>query len=74
MRTSLEGLAPSLPQYQGLQAALVREKQNPQGHEEVLKMNLERWRWGPQDLGDRYVLINVPGYQMQVIERDIPVL
>jgi murein L,D-transpeptidase YcbB/YkuD len=33
-------------------------------------MNLERWRWAPQSLGDRYVLVNVPAYQMQVMEGD----
>jgi murein L,D-transpeptidase YcbB/YkuD len=37
-------------------------------------MNLERWRWAPRDLGDRYVLINVPAYQMQVMEGEEPVL
>jgi L,D-transpeptidase YcbB len=47
---------------------------NPTGHLDQLKMNLERWRWLPRDLGDRYVLINVPAYQMQVIEGEKPVL
>jgi murein L,D-transpeptidase YcbB/YkuD len=74
IRESLESLAPVHPQYRGLQAALVRELENPEGHEDRLKMNLERWRWAPRDLGDRYVLINVPAYQMQVIEGEKPVL
>jgi murein L,D-transpeptidase YcbB/YkuD len=68
VRASLEDLAPEHPQYKGLQAALVREKTNPTGRADLLKMNLERWRWLPRDLGDRYVLINVPAYQMQVME------
>jgi murein L,D-transpeptidase YcbB/YkuD len=37
-------------------------------------MNLERWRWMPRELGDRYVFVNVPGYQMQVVEGENPVL
>src|SRR5581483_3645953 len=34
----------------------------------------ERWRWAPRDLGDRYILINVPAYQLQVMEGDKPTL
>jgi murein L,D-transpeptidase YcbB/YkuD len=74
VRDSLEELAPTHPQYRGLQAALVRELANPTGKEEQLRMNLERWRWAPHDMGDRYVLINVPAYQMQVMEADKPAL
>jgi murein L,D-transpeptidase YcbB/YkuD len=74
VRDTLEALAPTHPQYKGLQAAYVRELQSPSGHAEKLRMNMERWRWAPRDLGDRYVLINVPAYQMQVIEGDQPAL
>lgn len=74
IRGSLETLAPVHPQYRGLQAALVRELENPQGNVERLKMNLERWRWAPRDLGERYVLINVPAYQMQVVEGETSTL
>jgi murein L,D-transpeptidase YcbB/YkuD len=74
VRDSLEELAPSHPQYKGLQAALMREKATPTGHAGQIRMNLERWRWAPRDLGDRYVLINVPAYVMQVMEGEQPVL
>lgn len=74
VRDSLEALAPTHPQYKGLQAALVREQQSPTGKADVLRMNLERWRWAPRDLGERYVLINVPAYQMQVMEGEQPAL
>lgn len=39
-----------------------------------LKMNLDRWRWLPRDLGERYVLVNVAGYELEVIEDETPVL
>jgi murein L,D-transpeptidase YcbB/YkuD len=74
VRDSLESLAPTHPQYKGLQAALAEEKQHPTGHADQIRMNMERWRWAPHDLGERYVLINVPAYQMQVMEGDAPVL
>jgi murein L,D-transpeptidase YcbB/YkuD len=33
-----------------------------------IQVNLERWRWMPAKLGSRYVWVNIPGYQMQVVE------
>ncbi|HVZ22271.1 MAG TPA: L,D-transpeptidase family protein [Vicinamibacterales bacterium] len=71
---TLDALAPTHPQYKGLQAALATERAHPDGHLDQLKMNLERWRWMPRDLGDRYVLVNVPAYQMQVIDQGHPVV
>jgi murein L,D-transpeptidase YcbB/YkuD len=29
-------------------------------------LNLERWRWLPRDLGERYVLVNIPEYRLEV--------
>lgn len=74
IRESLEDLAPTHPQYKGLQAALAREREHPTGQIDKIRMNLERWRWAPRDLGDRYVLINVPAFMLQVMEGDDPVL
>lgn len=38
-----------------------------------LAVNLERWRWMPQDLGRRHVLVNIAGFRLRVIEngRDV---
>ncbi len=33
-----------------------------------IRANLERWRWIPQDLGDRYVLINAADFRVSVVE------
>jgi murein L,D-transpeptidase YcbB/YkuD len=74
VRDSLEALAPMHQQYKGLQAALALEQQHPAGHADQIRMNMERWRWVPHDLGDRYVLVNVPAYQMQVMEGDTAAL
>lgn len=74
VRETLEELAPSHPQYKGLQAALARERNVSTGHRDVIRMNLERWRWTTRDLGDRYILVNVPAYQLQVVEGEKPVL
>ncbi|MCH8504676.1 MAG: L,D-transpeptidase family protein [Ectothiorhodospiraceae bacterium] len=31
-------------------------------------VNLERWRWMPQDLGERYIMVNIAGFEMTVVE------
>src|SRR5918996_111928 len=33
-----------------------------------LEANLERWRWLPDDLGARHVLVNVPSYDLQAFQ------
>lgn len=35
---------------------------------EQIIVNLERWRWLPEDLGDSYVLVNIAGFSLDVIE------
>ena len=35
-----------------------------------VSMNLERWRWLPRDLGDRYMLVNIPEMRLDVYEGD----
>ena len=39
-----------------------------------IQLNLERWHWLPSDLGDPYVLVNIPDYRLDVIENGRSVL
>lgn len=39
-----------------------------------LRVNLERWRWLPGDLGNPHVLVNIAGYWLNVVEDGTPVL
>lgn len=34
-----------------------------------IAVNLERWRWMPRDLGERYVLVNIAGFDLQVVDQ-----
>lgn len=33
-----------------------------------IELNLERWRWLPRDLGERYVLVNLPAFRLVLVE------
>lgn len=37
-----------------------------------IELNLERWRWLPADLGRRYVMVNVPSFQLAAHEDGRP--
>ena len=34
-----------------------------------MRLNLDRWRWLPHDLGGRYVLVNVAGFELEIVDR-----
>lgn len=33
-----------------------------------LRANLERWRWLPQELGERYLLLNIADFELRLVE------
>jgi murein L,D-transpeptidase YcbB/YkuD len=33
-----------------------------------MEWNMERWRWVPRDLGDRYILVNIPEYRLRIVD------
>jgi len=39
-----------------------------------IELNLERWRWLPQNLGNPYILVNIAGYGLEVVENETPAL
>ncbi|MGV6875094.1 L,D-transpeptidase family protein [Pseudochelatococcus sp. B33] len=36
--------------------------------EAAIRVNMERWRWFPHDLGERHVLVNIPEQDVKVVE------
>ncbi|UCG66192.1 MAG: L,D-transpeptidase family protein [Deltaproteobacteria bacterium] len=38
------------------------------------KVNLERWRWLPHDFGQRYVLVNIASFGLEVVEHQQAVM
>jgi murein L,D-transpeptidase YcbB/YkuD len=39
-----------------------------------IQATLERWRWMPRELGDNYIMVNLPSYRLDVIENEKSVL
>jgi murein L,D-transpeptidase YcbB/YkuD len=33
-----------------------------------IELNMERWRWVPHDMGNRYILVNIPDFTMRLVE------
>jgi murein L,D-transpeptidase YcbB/YkuD len=40
----------------------------------TIELNLERWRWLPDPMPSRYLLVNVPDFRLEAIENGKPVL
>jgi murein L,D-transpeptidase YcbB/YkuD len=73
---ALQSLLPHHPDYARLRQALGRYRQKPGAETQVrqIALNMERWRWLPQNLGQRYILVDVPAYTLDVVERDQAVM
>jgi murein L,D-transpeptidase YcbB/YkuD len=70
---TLTSLLPTHPQYAALKAALAATP--PSDVEDInrIKLNLDRWRWLPRDLGSRYIIANVPAYTAALVEDGVTV-
>lgn len=58
-------LTPDHPEYRALRAALARTADK--AARAKLRINMERWRWMPRELGFRHLLVNVPAFQVDLI-------
>ncbi|MEO5774416.1 MAG: L,D-transpeptidase family protein [Sphingomicrobium sp.] len=65
---TLNSVLPSHPQYAALKNALVQTPKTETAKLSRIRLNMERWRWLPRDLGNRYVIVNVPAYHVALIE------
>ncbi|CAN5385192.1 L,D-transpeptidase family protein [soil metagenome] len=43
---------------------------SPEVRIDQIKLNMERMRWMPETFGDRFILVNIPEYQMRFYEDD----
>jgi L,D-transpeptidase YcbB len=67
----LQSLHPKHEQFQRLRQALLKARAEseagakPRNMQKIL-INMERWRWMPEDLGALYVQINIPEFMMHI--------
>ncbi|MGI8706059.1 MAG: L,D-transpeptidase family protein [Sphingomicrobium sp.] len=65
---TLVGLLPAHPQYTSLKRALEVTPESEADKINRIRLNLDRWRWLPQNLGERYIIVNVPAYTAALVE------
>lgn len=66
---TLASLHPKHPQYAALKQALVVTPPEETDKINRIRLNMDRWRWLPQDLGERYIIVNVPAYTAALVEK-----
>jgi len=68
---ALRNLLPSHPQYAALKAALAATPATDTTTLNRIRLNLDRWRWLPRDLGQKYIIVNVPGFHATLVENGV---
>ena len=68
---ALNGLLPTHPQYAALKAALAATPAAETAKRDRIRLNLDRWRWLPRDLGSKYIIVNVPGFHATLVENGV---
>ena len=70
---ALTGLLPTHPQYAALKNALSITPKTETGKINRIRLNMDRWRWLPRDLGERYIIVNVPAFTAALVENGVTV-
>ena len=68
---ALNGLLPTHPQYAALKEALAATPPTDEAKRNHIRLNLDRWRWLPRDLGEKYIIVNVPGFHATLVENGV---
>ena len=65
---SLRSLLPAHSQYAFLRAALAKTDRSDAAKYDRIRLNMDRWRWLPRDLGPKYIIVNVPSFYATLVE------
>ncbi|MBA3667960.1 MAG: L,D-transpeptidase family protein [Sphingomonas sp.] len=68
---ALDSLLPTHPQYGALRTALSLTPKTDVAKTNRIRLNLDRWRWLPRDLGQKYIIVNVPAYHATLVENGV---
>ena len=64
----LNSLLPTHPQYGALRTALAITPKTDVQKINKIRLNMDRWRWLPRELGEKYIIVNVPSYYATLVE------
>jgi murein L,D-transpeptidase YcbB/YkuD len=64
---TLTALDPTIGEYTALKDALAAAPDSDQALRDVIRINMDRWRWLPHDLGMIYLIVNVPEFQVRLV-------
>lgn len=62
------GLLPTAPDYTALKADLATTPKASKTRRNLIRANMDRWRWLPRDLGALHLMVNVPEFQLRVVK------
>ncbi|HEX8839730.1 MAG TPA: L,D-transpeptidase family protein [Sphingomicrobium sp.] len=69
LTAALNALLPTHPQYAALKVALAAA--GDAATRDRIRLNMDRWRWLPRDLGQKYIIVNVPGFHATLVENGV---
>ena len=56
------------PQYAALKAALAATPESDTATRDRIRLNMDRWRWLPRDLGNKYIIVNIPSFHATLVQ------
>ena len=66
----LAGLAPTNPDYAALKAVLATSPRADRKTRDLIRVNMDRWRWLSREMGPFYLITNVPEFQLRLTVRN----
>lgn len=70
MAGTLARIMPEHPDYFRLKEELANTPATDTKRHKLIRANMDRWRWLPRDLGNQYLMTNVPEYQLRLTVND----
>ncbi len=67
---TLASLHPTHPDYAALREKLAATPGSDKAARQMIRANMDRWRWLGRDLGRQYLITNVPEYQLRLTVND----
>jgi len=67
----LNSLLPTHPQYGALRTALSIAPRTDAQKINKIRLNMDRWRWLPKELGQKYIIVNVPAFHATLVENGV---